>query len=128
MTTAPARKSRNHRVLEILAVVLLGVATIGTAWCGYQATRWNGDENELARNASDLQVEAAREFGLATQIVSYDSNMVAQYARAVADGDDRLQQFFRDSLFRPAFLPVLDQWEQEAAAGGAALSSTGREP
>ena len=118
MTAATPRRQRNHRILEVLAVVLLGVATIGSAWCGYQATRWNGEENQLARRASDLQVEAAREFGLATQIVSYDSNMIAQYARAVSEGDERLQQFFKDSLIRPAFLPTLEQWEQEVVDGG----------
>jgi hypothetical protein len=118
MTASTPRRQRNHRILEVLAVILLGVATIGSAWCGYQATRWNGDENELARRASDLQVEAAREFGLATQVVSYDSNMIAQYARAVSEGDERLQQFFKGSLIRPEFLPTLEQWEQEVADGG----------
>ena len=101
----------------MLAVVLLGIATIGTAWCGYQATRWNGQEEEHARAASDLQVEAARQFGLATQQVSYDSIMVAQYAQAVVAGDERLQDFYVDTLFRPAFLPTLEEWRAELAAG-----------
>ena len=118
MTAATKRGHRNHRILEVLAVVLLGVATIGSAWCGYQATRWNGDENELARQASNLQVEAARQFGLATQVVSYDSNMIAQYARAVSEGNERLQQFFKASLIRPAFLPTLERWEEDVADGG----------
>ena len=34
---ASARKERNHRIIEVMAVLLLGVATIGSAWCGYQA-------------------------------------------------------------------------------------------
>jgi len=108
---------RNHRILEVLAVVLLGVATIGTAWCGYQATRWNGQEDEHARAASNLQVEAAREFGLATQKVSYDSAMVAQYASALSSGNEKLQQFILDSLIRPDFRPVIDQWKAEVEAG-----------
>jgi hypothetical protein len=103
--------------MEILAVALLGVATIGSAWCGYQASRWNSDESEFAREASDLQVEAAREFGLATQTVSYDSNMAAQYARAVVEGDEQLQRFYRETLIRPDFLPILDEWQASAEAG-----------
>jgi hypothetical protein len=114
-TTASER--RGNRLLEILAVTLLGVATIGSAWCGYQATRWNDEETELARQATALQLEAARQFGLATQIVSYDSNMVVQYAEAVSSGDDDLAQFLRTTLIRPEFLPVIDRWEQEIAAG-----------
>ena len=27
-----------HRLTEIIAVLLLGVATVGTAWCGYQSS------------------------------------------------------------------------------------------
>ena len=29
------------RILEILAVLLLGITTVGTAWCGYQASQWS---------------------------------------------------------------------------------------
>lgn len=109
--------ARAQRLFEVLAVVLLSVATFGSAWCGLQATRWNRTDDHRARDAADLQIDAAREFGLATQYVSYDSAMVAQYAQAVSAGDERLQAFYRDSLFRPAFLPTLAQWEAAVAAG-----------
>lgn len=105
------------RLLEVLAVVLLGVATIGSAWCGYQATRWNGEESELARASGVLQVEAARQFGLATQVVSYDTNTISQYANALAAGNEQLERFYRDTLIRPDFLPILDEWEAQAVAG-----------
>jgi hypothetical protein len=110
-------KTRDHRIIEVMAVLLLGVATIGSAWCGYQATRWNGEEGDLSRQASDLQVEAARQFGLATQTVSYDSSIVAQYAQAVSAGNEGLQAFIRKALVRPAFLPLLDEWRAQIAAG-----------
>ena len=69
--------------------MLLGIATIGIGWCGYQASRWNGREGELTRDAAIVQTEAARLFGLATQTVSYDSNILAQYAQAASAGDQR---------------------------------------
>ena len=114
---ASQNKRHNHRILEVLAVLLLGVATVGSAWCGYQASRWNGKQDDFARHASNLQVDANRQFGLATQSLTYDSNMLAQYAAAVTSGDEKLQQFLRTSLIRPAFLPILDQWQQQIAAG-----------
>jgi len=106
-----------NRLLEVLAVALLGVATIGSAWCGYQATRWNGEENDLARRSGALQVEAARQFGLATQVVSYDSNMISQYANAASADDRDLMRFYRETLIRPELLPLVDRWEQQIAAG-----------
>ena len=117
--TARPERSRqsNNRLSEMIAVLLLGIATIGTAWCGYQASRWNQDQGEISRQGSDLRVEANRQFGLATQAIVYDSNLVAQYAKAVVDGDTGLQEFYRATLFRPAFLPVLDRWEQAIKEG-----------
>jgi len=106
-------------VIEVLAVVLLAVATLGSAWCGYQATRWNGEEADFARQATDARVEASRQFGLATQKVAYDATMVAQYAQAYADGNEKLIAFYRTALIRPEFLPVIDRWQQELTAGTA---------
>jgi len=117
MTTDAPRQRSNDRLLEVVAVILLGIATVGSAWCGYQASQWNGEEAKLGRAASDQKVEASRLFGLATQAISYDSNMVAQYAQALRSGDVNLQQFIRGTLMRAAFLPILDQWEAQVKAG-----------
>lgn len=116
---ADDRNRFGDRAIEVLAVLLLGIATIGSAWCGYQATRWNSEEGDLGRSALDAQVEGARLFGLATQTVSYDTNMVAQYAQAVVAENDALIRFYRETLIRPGFLPVLDRWEEEIARGEA---------
>lgn len=113
---AAAHRSSN-RVLEVIAVLLLGVATIGSAWCGYQATRWNGREGDLSREAAVTQTEVARLFGLATQTVSYDANIIGQYAQAVSDGNEPLMAFYRQTLVRPGLLPILDEWEAQIAAG-----------
>ena len=112
-------RQSSNRLSEMVAVLLLGIATIGTAWCGYEASRWNQDQGDLARQSSDLRVEANRQFGLATQAIAYDANLVAQYAKAVVDGDTRLQDFYRSTLFRPAFLPVLERWQESLQAGKA---------
>ena len=111
------RPLRGDRLLEVIAVALLGIATVGSAWCGYQATRWNKEETDKAREAGAATVEGSRQFGLATQIVSYDSNMVAQYAQAKAAGDERLLTFYRETLIRPEFLSVIEEWEAQIDDG-----------
>ena len=108
---------RSERLLEVVAVILLGLATIGSAWCGYQASRWNGEQGDLTRQASDLDVESARLTGIATQRVAYDAGVLADYAQAVAAGEDDLAGFYREALVRPKFLPLLDLWEEEVEAG-----------
>ncbi len=118
MSSAERTRTTNlDRLIEVLAVVLLAVATLGSAWCGYQASRWNGQETDHARDATDARVEASREFGLASQRVAYDSTMAAQYAQAYVDGNEKLMAFYRTTLIRPDFLPVLERWQAEIAAG-----------
>lgn len=113
-----ATTSGGDRLLEIIAVLLLAVTTLGTAWCGYQSSQWNGVQTDLARQSSDEQVEANRQFGLATQKISYDGGLVAQYAQAVQAGNTKLAEFYRKTLVRPEFLPLLEQWQAQVAAGG----------
>ncbi|HZA73045.1 MAG TPA: hypothetical protein VE476_09040 [Propionibacteriaceae bacterium] len=105
------------RFLELVAVLLLGITTIGTAWCGFQATRWNGQSGDLSRAAATQRIEGSRLFGLATQRITYDSVVVAKYAEASQQGNAELLQFYRRSVVRPDFLPVLSRWEAAAKAG-----------
>jgi hypothetical protein len=105
------------RFLELVAVLLLGITTVGTAWCGFQATRWNGESGDLTRAAAVQRLEGSRLFGLATQRITYDSMVVAKYAEASQQRNVALQQFYRRSVVRPDFLPFLDRWEAAAKAG-----------
>ena len=105
------------RFLELVAVLLLGITTVGTAWCGFQATRWNGESGDLTAVAATQRLEGSRLFGLATQRITYDSMVVAKYAEASQQRNAALQQFYRQSVVRPPFLPFLDRWEAAVRAG-----------
>jgi hypothetical protein len=107
------------RLIEMVAVVVLGLATVGTAWCGYQAAQWNGAQSTATSTSTNQRVEASRLFGVATQRVSYDSSMIAQYAQAVQAKNTQLVAFYRATLLREELLPVIDRWEAEIKAGGA---------
>ena len=109
--------SRGDRLLEIIAVLLLAVTTSERRGVATSPPQWNGAQTDLARASSDERVEAARRFGLATQKVAYDSGLVAQYAQAVQAGNTKLADFYKKTLVRPDFLPLLEQWEAEVAAG-----------
>ena len=105
-----------ERAVEMLAVLLLGMATVATAWCAYQASRWNDEETDQSRLAGQARLEASRLFGLGTQKISYDATSAALYAQAIADGNEDLQQFLLDNLVREDFLPVIEQWRENAAS------------
>ncbi len=105
------------RLIEIVTVLLLGVATVGSAWSAYQVAQWNGIETDEARSSAVFRIDASREYALATQIVAYDSATVAQVAAAAAADDEQLLTFLRETLVRPGFAPILDSWEAQVAAG-----------
>jgi hypothetical protein len=100
-----------HRIIEVATVLLLALATVGSAWCAYQVSQWNGLETDAARESATARINGSREYALATQKVAYDAASVAQYAEAVVDGNEPLQTFLRTSIIRPGFLPLLDEWQ-----------------
>jgi hypothetical protein len=106
------------RFLEVFAVILLGVATVGTAWCALQSQLWSGEAGRIANVAAAGHAEANRLYGLATQTIAYDSTTVASYAQAVATDQSGLQEFYRTALVRKGFVGYLDTWEQQIRAGG----------
>ena len=110
-------RSQPGRLIEIVTVVLLAVATVGSAWSAYQVSKWNGVETDEARASAVLRIESSREFGLATQKASYDAATVAQLAAAVASDNEALQDFLRQTLVRPGFVPMLESWEAQISAG-----------
>lgn len=98
-------------------MILLAVATVGSAWSAYQVSKWNGVETDEARASAVLRIESSREFGLATQKAAYDAATVAQYAAAVASENQPLQDFLRATLVRPGFVAMFESWEAQVAAG-----------
>ena len=47
-----------ERWLELSAVLLLSLATLATAWSGYQAALWSGEQSQRYSQASALRVRA----------------------------------------------------------------------
>jgi hypothetical protein len=108
---------RPGRVVEVVTVLLLALATVGSAWAAFQVARWNGVETDEARASGSFRIEAAREYALATQLVTYDAAAISQYAAAVASDNLPLEEFIRDTIMRPDFLPLLEQWSDQVQAG-----------
>lgn len=115
--TAEPESPRASRLIEIVTVVLLAIATVGSAWSAYQVARWNGVETDEARSAGSSRIDASREYSLATQIVAYDAAAVSQFGQAIASGNEDLQEFLRETIIRPGFEPILQQWREEIDAG-----------
>ena len=104
-------------MFELVAAALLGLATVATAWCAYQAAAWNKEETDLSRQSATVRAESTRLFNLGTQKTAYDATIAALYAQAVSEKNTALVDFYRANLVRPEFLPVIQRWEDQTAKG-----------
>ena len=97
------------RTFEILATVLLSVATLATAWSGYQASRWNGEQAKAAARANASRVESTRASGLANRNAQIDLALFTQWTDAYAQEQTMLADFYR-KRFRTEFVPAFEAW------------------
>jgi hypothetical protein len=108
--TSPAGHAAPRRDwIEILAAVLLALAAVATAWSGYQATRWNGEQAKAASRGNALRAEATQAAGRAGSQTEIDVATFIQWVDARATGDDELAAFYA-ARFRAEFRPAFDAW------------------
>ena len=43
--------------VDIASAALLALATVATAWSGYQASRWNGEQAKAGARANAARIE-----------------------------------------------------------------------
>jgi hypothetical protein len=91
--------------LELLATLLLALATVATAWSGYQASRWNGEQAKAFSRASARRIESARSDSLANAQTQIDVATFTQWVDAFARGETELADFYF-KRFRAEFKPT----------------------
>jgi hypothetical protein len=102
-------RSRADERLDVVATVLLALATVATAWSGYQASRWNGEQAKAASRTNGIRILAARAQGLAQAQTQVDVATFSSWADAYAQGDTMLADFYF-KRFRKEFKPAVQAW------------------
>lgn len=105
----PSPVGRKERWLELATVVLLSFATLLTAWSGYQAAKWSGEQSRGFADASRLRGQAQRQLTTAGQQRIDDLLYFNGWLEARARGDEVFEQLYRNR-FRPEFLPAFRAW------------------
>jgi hypothetical protein len=95
--------------LEIASAALMALATVLSAWCAYQATRWNGVQTIRFNAASAARTEAVRLSNRALQLNALDEELFTQYVVAVDAGNTRLAALLRQR-FRPELRVAVEAW------------------
>jgi hypothetical protein len=95
--------------VELVATILLAIATVATAWSGYQSTRWNGEQAKAGGRANALRIESAKAAGLANTQTEIDVATFTQWVNAYSLKQPELADFYF-KRFRKEFQPAVNAW------------------
>lgn len=86
---------------EIIAVVLLSVTAVLTAWTGFQASKWSGAMSISFSEASSSRIKAARLDSDANRKLTVQVSLFTQWLQAYQADDQELTDFLADRFPEP---------------------------
>jgi hypothetical protein len=120
--------SRAERVMELVAAILLSLATLGIAWSGYQGAKWNGRQAREYAQANTARNLANRAETDGDQERTQDLLNFNRWLEVTTEGNQTLADLYV-RRFRPEFLPAFEAWlATDPLNNPAAEASPLREP
>lgn len=101
--------ARNERAMELIATLLLALATVGIAWSGYQGARWNGRQAREYAQANTARSLANRSATAGAQDRTQDLLNFNRWLEVTTEGNQELADLYQ-RRFRPEFLPAFQAW------------------
>jgi hypothetical protein len=98
-----------HLWIEILSAALISLATVGSAWCAYQSTRWAGEMIISFNFADAARSESVRMSNRALQLTTIDVKLFTEYVAAYSTGNQDLADFLFNRL-RPEMKLATEAW------------------
>ncbi|MBL0885132.1 hypothetical protein [Myceligenerans indicum] len=95
--------------LETIAVILLAVTAVLTAWSGFESSKWGGEMSIAFSRASTQRIEASRYAASADAIRAVDLQVFGLWLQARAGGDAELEAFAQER-FTDHFTPAFEEW------------------
>jgi hypothetical protein len=97
------------RVVDVASLILISVAAVLTALCGYQSGRWGGQQARLYGVANTDRLRSAEAADRANALTAIDVAVFLHYLDAVHARDAQLADFLY-GRFRPEFQPAVRAW------------------
>jgi hypothetical protein len=94
---------------EPVTAILMAVASLSTAWCSYQSSRWSGQSSGFETQADKLEKEAASLHLSGQQIESAQLGAVMEVIDAKLDGDEKRADFYTHR-FGEELKPAWEKW------------------
>jgi hypothetical protein len=100
---------RADRVVDVASVVLISVAAVLSALCGYQSGRWGGQQARLYNIANADRSHSVEASDQASVLTAIDVAVFLRYIEAIDTHDTRMADFL-DRRFRPEMRPAMRAW------------------
>lgn len=95
---------------ETIAVILLSITAVLTAWSGFQSSKWGGAMSISFAQASTARLEATRAEGDANRQINVQVGLYTAWASAVSAGDQRLADYLAGQFPEP-LLSSFEAWQ-----------------
>lgn len=94
---------------EAASALVISIAALLSAWSGYQATLWDGEQSSRYIRANALRIDASRA-ALADDVrMAAEVGLWSRWLEATADGNTALADFLR-ARFPPDLKPAFNAW------------------
>jgi hypothetical protein len=108
-----AGSTRQHsETHELIAVILLSLVAVLTAWCGFESAKWGGDSAVAFSEASAARIEASDFESQARDARSVDLAVYTQWILAGANDDPALADYI-EARFSAEFARAFDAWQAD---------------
>ncbi len=105
----PSKAKPKFALFETFALLLLSMATIGTAWCSYQAASWSAVAQGFSNRSATASRKAAAAELQAQQVAVLDVLLFSQYINARASSNETLAAFYT-ARFRDEAKKAFNEW------------------
>lgn len=102
-------REKIDRVVDVASVVLISVAAVLSALCGYQSGRWGGAQAHYYSVANASRIESAEASDRQLGLTAIDVNLFLHYVDAVDAGNAKEARFIYKRL-RPEMRPAMKAW------------------
>src|SRR5215470_2496176 len=105
----PPNAAPKPKAYEPMALLLLSLATVGTAWCSYEAAAWGGRAQGLTNQSVAFSRRAAAQELQSSQIALLDVLLFTQHINARANSNETLARYYAER-FRGEAKQAFDAW------------------
>ncbi len=109
-----AAVQKNDRLdarLELIAVILIGLAATATAWAAFQGGQYDGQMLTAFTQANLSLNDANALYNEGTQTYVQDELIFLRYVEAIQEDNDDLANYLRDSLMSDQLVAGIEWWE-----------------